>query len=349
MPPCLFSFLAEYILQNARLEEAQARIKMAGRNISNFRYANDSTNGRKWRGTKEPLDEGERGEWKIWLKTQHSKNEDHGYYHYHLRSWIHNQGFTAFCAKFSSHKEGSGMEGSPYLLSGIQFSSVQSFSRSVVSDSLRPRESQLARPPCSSQTPAVYLSSCWRSHSVSCLKWIWSTLWHIRGLRCNNSKCDNTINRRVSQAWRRNRKSEDWMGSGQMQCRLLRRRGTHTLAQQWPGVTKSRTQLSDFTDEGGSRLGGPRLCVKCWSTLRHRAGTSCSWALSWGVVGYANMPTWCSGRRHRACAWWLSQPSPSFHPQLRSTRQRGERRLRKGGQEKRSEGPGEMEVMEGAG
>ena len=35
-------------------------------------------NGRKWRETKETLDEGERGEWKSWLKTQHSKNEDHG-------------------------------------------------------------------------------------------------------------------------------------------------------------------------------------------------------------------------------------------------------------------------------
>ena len=34
--------------------------------------------GRKWRGTKEPLDEGERREWKNWLKTQHSKNKDHG-------------------------------------------------------------------------------------------------------------------------------------------------------------------------------------------------------------------------------------------------------------------------------
>ena len=32
----------------------------------------------KWRGTKEPLDESERGEWKSWLKTQHSKHEDHG-------------------------------------------------------------------------------------------------------------------------------------------------------------------------------------------------------------------------------------------------------------------------------
>ena len=34
-------------------------------------------NGRKRTGTKEPLDEGEKGEWKIWLKIQHSKNEDH--------------------------------------------------------------------------------------------------------------------------------------------------------------------------------------------------------------------------------------------------------------------------------
>ena len=33
--------------------------------------------GRKWRETKKPLDEGERGEWKSWLKTQHSENEDH--------------------------------------------------------------------------------------------------------------------------------------------------------------------------------------------------------------------------------------------------------------------------------
>ena len=33
--------------------------------------------GRKWRGTKKPLDESERGEWKSWLKAQHSENEDH--------------------------------------------------------------------------------------------------------------------------------------------------------------------------------------------------------------------------------------------------------------------------------
>ena len=45
--------------------------------------------GRKQRGTKEPLDESERGEWKSWLKTQHSKNEDHGIrsHHYMANRW----------------------------------------------------------------------------------------------------------------------------------------------------------------------------------------------------------------------------------------------------------------------
>ena len=41
--PCLFNFYAEYIVRNAGLEEAQARIKVAGRNINNLRYADDTT------------------------------------------------------------------------------------------------------------------------------------------------------------------------------------------------------------------------------------------------------------------------------------------------------------------
>ena len=40
---CLFNFCAEYIMQNARLDEAQAGIKIAGRNINNLRYADDTT------------------------------------------------------------------------------------------------------------------------------------------------------------------------------------------------------------------------------------------------------------------------------------------------------------------
>ena len=43
MSPCLFNFYAEYILRNAGLEEAQAGIKIARRNISNLRYADDTT------------------------------------------------------------------------------------------------------------------------------------------------------------------------------------------------------------------------------------------------------------------------------------------------------------------
>ena len=43
MLPCLFSFSAEYIMWNASLDEAQAGIKIAGRNINNLRYTNDAT------------------------------------------------------------------------------------------------------------------------------------------------------------------------------------------------------------------------------------------------------------------------------------------------------------------
>ena len=41
--PCLFNFYADYIMRNAGLEEAQAGIKIAGRNINNLRYADDTT------------------------------------------------------------------------------------------------------------------------------------------------------------------------------------------------------------------------------------------------------------------------------------------------------------------
>ena len=43
LSPCLFKFYAEYIMRNAGLEEAQAGIKIAGRNINNLRYADDTT------------------------------------------------------------------------------------------------------------------------------------------------------------------------------------------------------------------------------------------------------------------------------------------------------------------
>ena len=43
MSPCLFNSYAEYIIRNAGLNEAQAKIKIAGRNINNLRYADDTT------------------------------------------------------------------------------------------------------------------------------------------------------------------------------------------------------------------------------------------------------------------------------------------------------------------
>ena len=43
MSPCLFNLYTEYILRNAGLEEAQTGIKIAGRNINNLRYADDTT------------------------------------------------------------------------------------------------------------------------------------------------------------------------------------------------------------------------------------------------------------------------------------------------------------------
>ena len=43
LPPCLFNFYAEYIMRNAGLEEAQTGTQLAGRNINNLRYADDTT------------------------------------------------------------------------------------------------------------------------------------------------------------------------------------------------------------------------------------------------------------------------------------------------------------------
>ena len=75
MSPCLFNSFAEYIMQNAGLDEAQTGIKIAGRNINNLRYTEDTT---LMVGSEEELKsllmEGERGEWKSWLKAQHSEN-----------------------------------------------------------------------------------------------------------------------------------------------------------------------------------------------------------------------------------------------------------------------------------
>ena len=69
LSPCLFNLYAEYIMQNARLDEAQAKIKLAGRNINNLRYTDDTTLMADSEELKSLLS---------WLKVKHSENQDHG-------------------------------------------------------------------------------------------------------------------------------------------------------------------------------------------------------------------------------------------------------------------------------
>ena len=61
-------------MRNNGLEEAQAGIKIAERNINNFRYADDTTFMAESEEELEPLDESERGERQSWLKAPHSEN-----------------------------------------------------------------------------------------------------------------------------------------------------------------------------------------------------------------------------------------------------------------------------------
>ena len=71
LSPCLFNVYAEYIMRNSRLNESQAGIKIARRNINNLRYADDNTlmaESKKELDHQEPLEESERGERKSWLK-----------------------------------------------------------------------------------------------------------------------------------------------------------------------------------------------------------------------------------------------------------------------------------------
>ena len=75
LSPCLFNLYAEYIMWNAGLDEAQAGIKIAGRNINNLRYADDTT--QLMAESKEELKSllmKVKGKWKSWPKAQHSEN-----------------------------------------------------------------------------------------------------------------------------------------------------------------------------------------------------------------------------------------------------------------------------------
>ena len=85
LSPCLFNLYAEYIMKNTGLEEAQAGIKIARRNINNLRYADGTTLMAESEEELKSLlmkmkEESEKG----WLKAQHSENEDHGIQSHHF-------------------------------------------------------------------------------------------------------------------------------------------------------------------------------------------------------------------------------------------------------------------------
>ena len=61
-------------MQNAGVDDAQTGVKISGRNINNLRYADDTTLMAESEEELKSFDETERGEWKCWLKTQHSEN-----------------------------------------------------------------------------------------------------------------------------------------------------------------------------------------------------------------------------------------------------------------------------------
>ena len=78
LSPCLFNLYAEYITRNAGLEEAQAGIKISGRNINNLRYVEDTTFMAESEELTSLLMKVKEESEKNWLKAQHSENEDHG-------------------------------------------------------------------------------------------------------------------------------------------------------------------------------------------------------------------------------------------------------------------------------
>ena len=84
LSPCLFNLYAEYIMQNAGLDEAQAGIKIASRNINNLKYADNTTLMAESEEDLKSLLMKVKGEWKSWLKAQHSENEDHGIWSHHF-------------------------------------------------------------------------------------------------------------------------------------------------------------------------------------------------------------------------------------------------------------------------
>ena len=89
LSPYLFIFSTEYIMRNARLDESQAGIKIAGRSINNLRYAYVITLVTESEEELKNLLMKRKGEWESWLKTQHSKTK--------ISLWSHHSEHARYC------------------------------------------------------------------------------------------------------------------------------------------------------------------------------------------------------------------------------------------------------------
>ena len=165
-------------MQNARLDEAQTRIEISGRNINNLRYTDDTILMAESKELEEPLDKSERGELKFWLKGNIQKTEIMVSSRIPLRQTVTD---FIFLGSIITADGDCSHEIKRHLLLGrkamtnldsilksrditlpteihlVKFSSVQSLSRVR---SLQPHELQHARPPCSSPSPGVHSDSC---------------------------------------------------------------------------------------------------------------------------------------------------------------------------------------------
>ena len=165
LSPCLFNLYAEYIMRNAGLEEAQAGIKIARRNINNLRYADDTTLMAESEELKRLLVRLKEESEKVGLKLNIHKTKIMA--SDPITSWQIDGEIVETVADFitlapkSLQMETAAMKlKDAYSLGGkLRPTSVQ-FIRSVNSDSLRPHELQHSRPPCPSPTPGVHPNSC---------------------------------------------------------------------------------------------------------------------------------------------------------------------------------------------
>ena len=156
LSPCLFNLYIEYIMWNAGLNEAQAGIKIAGRNINNLRYADDTILMAENRKELKSLlmkmkEESEKTDLK--LNIQKTKIMASG----PITSWqIDGKQWKQWQTLFSWAPRSLQMVTTATKLKDTCSWEEVQFSHSVMSSSLRPHELKHARPPCISPTPRVH-------------------------------------------------------------------------------------------------------------------------------------------------------------------------------------------------